>query len=114
VKKLLAVLAIVALFVALVAGCATIKKTFCSLNFDTLQTQVSNDISYIDGSYNTYVKMLTSGNEKVRPWVVAADLALAQLKPILQGLQKGVCYPQAQVTQALNMTTVAKAAAVSP
>lgn len=105
-KKLFGVLVILSLLG--VGGCATAKSFFCSLDFTSLQTQISNDLNYINSRYESYVSQLIGGNEKMRPWVVAADLALAQLVPVLKGLQQGICYPPSQITQGTNMVKVAE------
>jgi hypothetical protein len=104
-KRVLAILAIV----AMISGCAGIKKFICPLDVAGTTANVSNDINYINSRYNFYVTLLKGGNEQARPWVVAADLALAQLVPILSGLQKGVCYPQSQINAGVNMAVEAQA-----
>jgi hypothetical protein len=94
-------IAILALCLALVGGCASVKKMFCALDFDTLEVKLTTEVAYVDSVYWHYVELLKKGDEAPRPIVVAMDLFLATAKPILIGLQKGICYPDEQVQESL-------------
>lgn len=100
-KRLMAILAIV----TLLSGCAIargIKKYFCDLDVNATVNQLRIDMADVNSKYDFYVASLKGGNEKARPWVVAADGFLAQATPLVIGLQQGVCYATDMVMNAFN------------
>jgi len=96
------------IYALLFSSCAGVKKFFCSLNFNQAESDLRAEVTYVDGIYWHYVNLLKSGQEEVSGIVIAMDLFLATAKPILAGIQKGICYPQGQIDQSLNFANEVK------
>lgn len=108
-SKKLAIAIIVALCIAPISGCVSgkfqprtwMKTKFCSVDFDKVEAQLKQEAAFVDGIYWHYVNLLKSGDATALPIVVSMDLFLKVAKPVLQGMQQGLCPPEPVVDEAV-------------